>query len=471
MFRKISTAFLLFVTHIGSYALADNSSAPKVRVDQASIPKVDSLWTRLRGADWPRMLGANYDSRSTENGILKKWPASGLRVVWTIDTGVGYGNGVAAAGRWFQFDRFNDVQRLTCYNAESGASIWNWECPVEYRDAYGYNNGPRCSPVVDDRLVYVFGVDGTLACISIADGKEVWQRKTKEEYGVIQNFFGVGASPLVYQDKLIAMIGGSPVLGSFQNAKPAGTAMVAFDKFTGRELYRVGNYLASYSAPVIHTIDGKDWCLAFVREGLMAFDPSDGTKETFIPWRSAEFESVNASSPILWNDCIFISECYELGTNLLQFQNEKLVSVFRDLPGRKDKLVRTHWSTPLIAGNRMLASSGRNEPDTDMRLLQLTSASPIKPEVIWTQRNRDRVTGLVVEDHAIVLGEYGALQLIDMNRDRYEAVAQMDLGQTTDKRDQNPLIEPRSWAPPVLSHGLLMIRGANKVVCLDLIPN
>jgi hypothetical protein len=470
MFRKISTAFFLFAIYFVSDAFADNPSDPKVQVDQTSIGKVDSLWTRPKGHDWPRMLGAQYNARSTETGILKKWPKSGLRVVWTIDTGVGYGNGVAAAGRWFQFDRFDGVERLECRNAETGASIWRWECPVEYRDAYGYNNGPRCSPVVDDRCVYVYGVAGKLACISIANGKEVWSRKTNEEYGVIQNFFGVGASPLVYQETVIAMVGGSPQHGSIANAKPNGTAMVAFDKFTGKERYRVGNYLASYSAPVIHTIDGKDWCLAFVRDGLMAFDPSDGSKESFVPWRSETLESVNASSPIMWNETIFISECYELGTNMLQLKNDKLVSVFRDLPGRKDKLVRTHWSTPLIAGNRMLASSGRNEPDTDMRLLQLPTAGPIKPEVVWTQRNRDRVTGLVVEDHALVLGEYGVIQLIDMNRDRYEAVAQMDLVQTSDKRDQQPLIEPRSWAPPVLSHGLLMVRGANKVVCLELIP-
>ena len=68
---------------------ADNQPPTLVR-------QADSLWTRKSGIDWPRMLGPNYDSRSSEVGILTKWPSAGLKVVWTADTGVSYGNGVAA---------------------------------------------------------------------------------------------------------------------------------------------------------------------------------------------------------------------------------------------------------------------------------------------------------------------------------------------------------------------------------------
>ena len=112
------------------------------------VHEADSLWTRKSGIDWPRMLGPGYDSRSPEIGILKPWPSKGLRVVWTAETGVGYGSGVASKGRWFQFDRFGGTERLTCLNAETGEFLWKWESAVEYRDSYGYNNGPRCSPVV-----------------------------------------------------------------------------------------------------------------------------------------------------------------------------------------------------------------------------------------------------------------------------------------------------------------------------------
>lgn len=432
------------------------------------VQETGSLWTRKNGVDWPRMLGPNYDSRSSEVGILTKWPKSGLKVVWTADTGMGYGNGVAADGRWFQFDRFGDVERLSCLNAETGKPIWKWESPVQYRDAYGYNNGPRCSPVVDGDRVYVFGVAGTLACISVSDGAQIWKLDTDEIYHVEQNFFGVGASPLIYRDKLLVMIGGSKA------SRPNGTAMVAFDKATGKELYRVGNYMASYSAPIVQSIEGRDVCLSLVREGLMAFDPNDGSNMRFFPWRASIQESVNAASPVVWGNRIFISEAYERGSALLSITDKELKPIWIDGTGIKNKAMRSHWSTPLLDGNVLYGSSGRNQPDTDLRCLLLSEtgvdAGGWTPEVKWTKRNHDRMTGLIVDNHLILLGEEGSLQLLALNKDKLTVLAEMELDQIRDLRDGKPLLRPPSWAPPVLSHGLLYVRSEGKVVCLELIP-
>jgi len=255
---------------------------------------------------------------------------------------------------------------------------------------------------------------------------------------------------------------------------PNGTAMVAFDKATGKELYRVGSYFASYSAPVIHTIDGRDVCLSLVREGLLAFDPNDGAKECFFPWRAEMPESVNAASPILWQNRILISEAYERGSALLSLTDKGLEPIWIDGFGLKEKALRSHWSTPLLDGNVIFASSGRNQGDTDLRCLLLNEANvgaaTWKPEVRWTKRNHDRMTGLIVDNHLIWLGEKGSLQLLELNMDRMTIVAQMELSETKDPRDGMPLIRSPSWAPPVLSHGLLYLRGEGKVVCLELIP-
>ncbi len=432
------------------------------------VREAGSLWTRKAGIDWPRMLGPNYDSRSPEVGILTKWPATGLKVVWTVDTGVSYGNGVAANGRWFQFDRFGNVERLSCLNAETGEPLWKWESPVEYRDAYGYNNGPRCSPVVDGDRVYVLGVAGTLACLSTLEGSQLWKLDTNAMYSVSQNFFGVGASPLIYKDKILVMIGG----GSFTTSN--GSAMVAFDKVSGKELYKVGNYHASYSAPIIQKIDGADVCLSFVREGLLCFNPDSGGNESFFPWRADDLESVNAASPVVWNNRILISETYERGSALLKLTTSGLEELWKDGLGRKEQVLRSHWSTPLLDGNIIYASSGRNEPDADLRCLELQEPSADskswKPEVRWTIRNHDRMTGLIVDKHLLMLGEFGTLQLIQLNKEKRTLVAQMELAQTLDPKDGNPLVQSPSWAPPVLSHGLLYVRGKDKVACLELIP-
>ena len=72
------------------------------------------------------MLGVHYDSKNTETGVLTQWPKDGLRIVWHEKLGTGYGNGVAALGRWLQFDRHGNVERLSCYEAQTGKFLWKW---------------------------------------------------------------------------------------------------------------------------------------------------------------------------------------------------------------------------------------------------------------------------------------------------------------------------------------------------------
>ena len=92
------------------------------------------------------------------------------------------------------------------------------------------------------------------------------------------------------------------------------------------------------------------------------------------------------------------------------------------------------------------------------------------PKIVWSHRNRDRGTGLLVDNHWLWLGEFGKLHLYSLSDNEWKILADMDLQSLTDPASQEPLIEPPSWAPPVLSHGLLFVRGANRVVCLELIP-
>ncbi len=429
-----------------------------------------SLWTRKQGLDWPRMLGPSSNGQSSETGILTDWSEGKLALQWHKNTGTGYGNGVASQGRWFQFDRFENAERLTCYHAETGEQLWASESPVEYQDMYGYNNGPRSSAVVDKNRVYIYGVAGRLAANDVASGKVLWEKDTNREYGVFQNFFGVGSTPCVFEDLLLVMVGGSPA--SQQNdppfrldqAKPNGSAIVAFNKHTGQEVYRVGNYLASYSAPIIATMHGQPWCVVVVREGLLVFDPRDGAKEVFFSWRASILESVNAAWPIVVGDRIFISETYEKGSIWLEFDGHALKPVWSDGKLQKSQAMRAHWATPVHRDGILFGCSGRNEPDADFRCIRMADG-----EVQWVHRNRDRTTFLWVDGHLVVLGEHGLLQLVRATSERYDLIAELDLGEKK-AEDGRPWLESPSWAPPVLSHGLLYLRGQHRVVCLELIP-
>lgn len=163
-----------------------------------------------QGSDWPSFLGATGDSKSTETGILTHWPAGGPPLVWQLSLGTGYCMPTVRAGRLFQFDRHDDRARLRCLASKTGEPMWTFEYPTDFQDLYNYENGPRCSPISDDERVYIFGAEGMLHCLNIADGKPVWKVDTAAEFGVIQNFFGVGSTPILDGDLLIVQVGGSP---------------------------------------------------------------------------------------------------------------------------------------------------------------------------------------------------------------------------------------------------------------------
>ncbi|MFM7974258.1 MAG: hypothetical protein ACKO8U_04230, partial [Pirellula sp.] len=252
------------------------------------------------------------------------------------------------------------------------------------------------------------------------------------------------------------------------SAKPNGTGMIAFDKKTGKEVYRVGNYLASYSAPIIAKLHGEDYCVSLMREGLLIFRAKDGSGEKFFPFRAAMLESVNAASPVVFDNKIFLSEAYEVGSALLEFTGSELKLLWQDTDSRQTQMMRTHWNTPLLHENRLYASSGRNPPDTDIRCIELQGNQ--QPKLVWSKRNRDRGTGLLVDSHWLWLGEFGKLHLLKLGAEEHEVLAEMDLQLKTPSDSKEPLVNPPSWAPPVLSHGLLYVRGSDRVICLELIP-
>src|SRR5258708_4939976 len=202
------------------------------------------VWPRKAGSDWWIFLGPNQDSRSPETGIFTKWGDTGLKLVWQVKLGTSYGPPTIADGRLMQLDRFGDKSRLYCLNAETGKELWRFEFPTDYEDLYQYNNGPRCSPVIDGDRVYAYGVDGVIVCCRTEDGKLLWQKNLSREFGVVQNFFGVGSTPVIEGDLLIAMVGGSPpesqrvAPGQLDRVVPNGTGIVALNRLTGEVKYK-----------------------------------------------------------------------------------------------------------------------------------------------------------------------------------------------------------------------------------------
>ncbi len=436
---------------------------PPDRVEKAAPKKSAESKPKNGGIDWPGFLGPNRNAKSPETGILSPWPDAGPPLVWQRSQGLGYAGCVTSRGRLFLYERFDNDARLTCLDSKTGKLLWQNKHSTGYIDSYNYAAGPRCCPVVDGDRVYTFGVEGRLSCWSVADGKPIWHVDTGKEFGVVQNFFGVGSTPIIEGDLLIASIGGSPRGSPAKLVFPVagdGSGIVAFDKRTGQVKYKITDELASYSSPVTATINGRRWCFMFARGGLVGFEPNSGKVDFHYPWKARLFESVNASSPVVVGDQVFISETYGPGSTLLKVRPGGYDVVWKDDPLRRAKAMQTHWNTVIAHRGYLYGSSGRNENNAELRCVRWSTG-----EVMWGERGLLRSSLLYVDDHLICLSEDGILRLLKANPEKYDVISKVEL-----LHQGEPALTAPAWAAPVLSHGLLYVRGKNRLLCLELIP-
>ncbi|WP_425616508.1 PQQ-binding-like beta-propeller repeat protein [Anatilimnocola sp. NA78] len=469
----------LLVTLVVGLVSSGLAQSPPVKRSEAELT---NLGTRKKGVDWPIFLGLTQDSKSPETGIITKWTAASPRIVWQRPLGTGYGAPTISKGRLFQFDRFSDQARIYSLNAETGKELWHYDYPTDYSDYFGYNNGPRCSPVVDGNRVYAYGAEGTLTCLTADTGKLVWQVNTQKDFGVVQNFFGVGSTPVVEGDLLIVMVGGSPDwaqslgAGALDRVEGNGSGIVAFDKFTGKVKYKVSDELASYASLKLATINGRRWCLAFCRGGLIGLEPKSGKLDFAYPWRAKILESVNAAMPVVVGDEVFVSETYGPGSSLLKVSPGSSEVVWKDDDRRRAKAMMTHWNTPVYHDGYLYGSSGRHTENAELRCIEWKTG-----KVMWSEPGLTRSSLLYADGHFICQAEYGQLIVFKANPQKYEPVTEIELRQpAAGPALPGPklpgadapleLLKYPCWAAPVLSHGLLYVRGDDRLVCLELIP-
>jgi len=430
-----------------------------------------------QGSDCPKFLGPLGTSVSTEKGIV--WPKNGPPVLWQREVGPGYCMPTISKGKMYVLDArrekvINDVDdvkvkmfaRLICLDPRTGKEHWTFEYQYQYKDQFGYNNGPRCSPLIDGDHVYTFGVEGTLHCVRADTGKAVWKFDAHKEFNVIQNFFGVGSTPVIEGNLLIVQVGGSPAGSSVrdlyeQTLKSNGSGVVAFDKLTGKVIYKIGDELASYSSPVLATIHNRRYCFVLARGGLLAFEPSTGKIDFRHPFRTDDVESVNAANPVVVGDKVFISECYGIGSALLKV-NPKGYEVIREESKKFKKSMAIHWMTPIYHNGYLYGCSGRHTSNADLRCIEFETG-----KVMWSESRLKRTSLLMIDNHFVCLSEDGELRLLKVDSQKYDEVAAVEL---LDPRTKRPLLEYPCWAAPIVSHGLMYVRGEERLVCVELIP-
>ncbi len=264
--------------------------------------------------DWPGFLGPRRDCHCRETHLLKRWPKGGPKIVWQMFRGEGYASPAVAGDHLVFTHRQRDQVFIDCLQASTGKRFWRFAYPCNYRGRYIRDGGPRATPEIHSTRVFVHGVDGKLFCLELGTGRVIWRRDTKTEFTGDDDFFGVVSTPLLLGDSLIQNVGA-----------PDGPCVAAFDLASGKLLWGAGTrWGPSCASPISGLIHGRRrlFVLAGGKSrpptgGLLVLDPSSGQIDFEYPFRSRTYESVNASTPTLSEDSVFLSSSYGVGSHLL----------------------------------------------------------------------------------------------------------------------------------------------------------
>jgi outer membrane protein assembly factor BamB len=420
--------------------------------------------------DWPSFLGPRRNAFSNETKLLEKFPPGGPALVWEMHKGEGYAEPAVVGEKVILFHRVDNNEVVDCLNALTGDRYWRYAYPTAYQDRYGYCNGPRSSPAVADGRVFTFGAEGKFHCFDLNTGQIRWKRDLLAEFKLKPNFFGVGCSPLVEQDRVIINIGAA-----------GGPCVAAFDAKTGKMLWGAGvEWGPSYASPVTATIQGKHRLFVFAggesrppTGGLLCIDPENGHLDFSFPWRGTRRESVNASSPVIVGNQVFVSECYGSGG--------VMVDVLPDLTVKQawtNPSFGTHFMNAIPKDGYLYGIDGHGPNDAFFCCVEIATGKEIwrtQPEwedVLKTRTGERKVALgtyrcnlLMIDGRCLCLGEFGHLLWLDLSPKGYKQLDRAWL-----------VAAGETWTPPVVSKGLLFIcqntqgsRGEPpRLLCYDL---
>ncbi len=342
----------------------------------------------IRADDWPQFLGPRRNGTSQEV-ISGKWSEAAPSVVWKKPVGAGFAGPIVSGGAVVVFHRRDNAEILEALDEKDGTPRWKNEVQTSYRDDFGFDEGPRAVPTLSAGRIYALGAEGTIRCVDAKEGKSIWVVPTKDEYSARKGYFGFACSPLVVGDEVIVNIGGE------------GAGVVALNVQTGKLRWKARKDEASYSSPVLAQWAGGQNVVAFTREAVCVLNPATGHQEAEFPWRSRMNASVNAATPLVIGDLVFVTASYGTGAVLLEWRNNALRKLWSN-----DESLSSHYATPVYYDGYLYGFHGRQEYGPELRCVELKTG-----RVAWSQEHFGAGTVTLVGDNLLLLRESGELTL------------------------------------------------------------
>ena len=419
------------------------------------------LAASARAEDWPQWLGPKRDGVWSETGIVETFPKDGPPVKWRVKIAGGYSGPAVAAGKVyvtdfqgdtvkkeFHKDKFKGVERVLCLNAEDGKQLWEYKYDCTY--SVQYPAGPRCTPTVEDGKVYALGAEGNLVCLDAEKGKLIWSKDFKKDYQAVTPQWGFCSHPLVDGDKLYCVVGGT------------GSTVVAFDKNTGKEIWKALDAKEQgYCPPTMIEAGGKKQLLIWHAESLNSLNPDFGVLYWSV--KLAPSYSMAIMAPRRHGDLLFAGGNGDQAVCLkLAADKPAVTEVWR---GKKSTALYPINSTPFLEDGIIY---GVDQPGL-LRGVKLETGERLweaSEPVTGKDRSVNSGTAFLVKngDRFFLFNEIGQLIIAKLTPKGYEEVAKAKILDPTGTAFGRDVV----WSHPAFARKCCFARNDNEIICVDL---
>ncbi len=380
-------------------------------------------------ADWPIYHGPNQDGVSEETDWSRDWKSNPPMTLWNAKVGRGFSSATVVDNKLYTMGFKKDEDTVYCLDATTGKEIWTYSYPsVLFDDGDKYGGGPCGTPTVGAGKVYTLSKLGWTHCFNASTGDLVWSRQFAEELDTEPGRWGFSGSILIEGNRGYLDVGRT----------------VCFHPQTGEILWKTRDYEPGYSTPTTITRDGERMIAMFNSFGLVILDPETGNVVAAHEWETDY--GVNSCIPQQIGDQIFISSDYGHGATLLQFDGEKLETVW------DRTTLMTHFNTASVHEGFVYAFNGHVSREGEFKCISLETG-----DVQWETRDVMKGSNLLVDGKLLILTGSGELVLASPSPSGFEEISRIQV------------IGGRCWTEPAFSNGRLYCRNSRgDLVCINL---
>jgi outer membrane protein assembly factor BamB len=317
-----------------------------------------------------------------------------------------------------------------------------------------YPAGPRATPVVHEGKVYTLGTEGDLLCLDAAVGKVLWSKQFKKEFGLDTPVWGFAGHPLIDGNRLLCLAGGD------------GSVAVAFDKDSGKELWRaLSAREPGYCPPTMIDAGGTRQLIIWHPESVNSLNPETGAVYWSFPFEVRSGLAV--PTPRQDGDRLFITSFYN-GPIMFKVSGEKPKATVlwrgKSNSERNTDGLHSIIPTPVIDNGFIygVCSYGQLRclrADTSERIWETFAATSGDKPVRWAN------TFLIKhQDRYFLPNEKGELIIARLTPKGYDEISRAKLLEPTNSDPGRPVV----WSHPAFANRCIYARNDKELVSASL---